>query len=522
MPVVLADLPDALFREVIEWIVSALDAWPSNRRDVGRPAMKDICAATCVSSLWRAEVEDACKRMLDRVWLTYVPLDRNYEVWGDWSTCRLPWRACIALGFHEVYARAHQLQQLGAGLVILGCAAAKNGSARREAKCMADVLTQQAGDHIMPGSFHYRVGMRSTTWVNILNPGGFDPTPVLEVKQLTDLPPPLHVEDMESDILCAEIPAGHSMTPSGLDGLMERVISDEILNAPWYLPTGVRTAIRLGPRPALPTAGPIVVVQTSASSDTPMGMPQPQTAIELLAEDGRALGRATIRYSTGDSTGDSTGGASARPGPMLCSFRIAVAAGADASLVEAATLADAPEHPETRAALAALRRETDADTASQRNLLAARVLLFRGVDAFLNSCVDPHVGATWWLRAAPGVVSAHQPFLRWRGLRPVRGWWCLFLANKDDPRDLSIEPSYVDAHEDARDEEMLAARRAIKEAEAARPRDRTRVFEACEACEEIRVRKQTEREIRAALEVASIPFEAEQQAFASDESSSSR
>ena len=522
MPVVLADLPDALFREVIEWIVSALDAWPSNRRDVGRPAMKDICAATCVSSLWRAEVEDACKRMLDRVWLTYVPLDRNYEVWGDWSTCRLPWRARIALGFHEVYARAHQLQQLGAGLVILGCAAAKNGSARREAKCMADVLTQQAGDHIMPGSFHYRVGMRSTTWVNILNPGGFDPTPVLEVKQLTDLPPPLHVEDMESDILCAEIPAGHSMTPSGLDGLMERVISDEILNAPWYLPTGVRTAIRLGPRPALPTAGPIVVVQTSASSDTPMGMPQPQTAIELLAEDGRALGRATIRYSTGDSTGDSTGGASARPGPMLGSFRIAVAAGADASLVEAATLADAPEHPETRAALAALRRETDADTASQRNLLAARVLLFRGVDAFLNSCVDPHVGATWWLRAAPGVVSAHQPFLRWRGLRPVRGWWCLFLANKDDPRDLSIEPSYVDAHEDARDEEMLAARRAIKEAEAARPRDLTRVLEACEACEEIRVRKQTEREIRAALEVASIPFEAEQQAFASDESSSSR
>ena len=509
MPFVLADLPDALFREVIECIVSALDAWPSNRLDVARPAMKDICAATCVSSLWRAEVEDACRRMLDRVWLTYVPLDRNYEVWGDWSTCRLPWRARIALGFHDVFARAHQLQQLGAGLVILGCAATENGSARREANCMADVLTQQAGNHIMPGFRHYHVGMRSTMWANILNPGGFDPTPVLEVKQLTDLPPPLHVEDMESDIICAEIPAGHSITLSGLDGLMERVISDMILNAPWHLPTGVRTAIRLGPRPALPTAGPIVVAQTSASSDTPMGLPQPQTAIELLAEDGRALGRATIRYSTG--------GASARPGPMLCSFRTTVAAGADASLVEAAILADAPEHPETRAALEALRRETDAATASQRNLLAARVLLFRGVDAFLNSFVDPHMGATWWLRAAPDVVSAHQPFLRWRGLRPVRGWWCLFLANKEDPRDLSIEPSYVDAHEDARDEEMLAARRAIKEAEAARPRDPTRVLEACEACEEIRKRKQREREMRAALGVASIPFEAEQQAFASDE-----
>ena len=37
-----------------------------------------------------------------------------------------------------------------------------------------------------------------------------------------------------------------------------------------------------------------------------------------------------------------------------------------------------------------------------------------------------------------------------------------------------------------------------------------------------RARKQREREMRAALEVASIPFEAEQQAFASDESSSSR
>ena len=45
-----------------------------------------------------------------------------------------------------------------------------------------------------------------------------------------------------------------------------------------------------------------------------------------------------------------------------------------------------------------------------------------------------------------------------------------------------------------------------------RPRDLTRVLDACEACEEIRVRKQREREMRAALEVASIPFEAEEQA----------
>ena len=65
----------------------------------------------------------------------------------------------------------------------------------------------------------------------------------------------------------------------------------------------------LGPRPALPTSGPIVVAQTSATqppssyTSVELRMPQPQTVIELLAEDGRALGRAlgraTIRYSTG-------------------------------------------------------------------------------------------------------------------------------------------------------------------------------------------------------------------------------
>ena len=113
---------------------------------------------------------------------------------------------------------------------------------------------------------------------------------------------------------------------------------------------------------------------------------------------------------------------------------------------------------------------------------------------------------------ASAIPALARPPARTRVVVPVS------RHNKGDPRDLSMEPSYVGAHEDARDEEMLAARRAIKEAEAARPHDRARVSEACEACEEIRVRKQREREMRAALEVASIPFEAEQQALVSDES----
>ena len=58
---------------------------------------------------------------------------------------------------------------------------------------------------------------------------------------------------------------------------------------------------------------------------------------------------------------------------------------------------------------------------------------------------------------------------------------------------------------------MLAARRACEEASAARPRDPRRELEAHEAYQEILARKQKERETRAALEAASIPFEAEQQ-----------
>ena len=136
--------------------------------------------------------------------------------------------------------------------------------------------------------------------------------------------------------------------------------------------------------------------------------------------------------------------------------------------------------------------------------------------------------AMWWLRAAPDVVSAHQPlgFLRWRGLRPVRGWWCLFLANQSDPRDLRYRARLRGrAGGGRRDEEMLAARRACEEASAARPRDPTRELEAHEAYQQILARKQKERETRAALEAASIPFEAEQymlSSFISDESSDER
>ena len=105
-----ADLPHALLEELIEWtIVSALDAWPSNARGAGRPPMAIICAAARVSSLWRVEIEAACKRALDRVWLTFVPLDR---VWWGWRNYPLTWRARIALGFHEAYAKAHGSYQV--------------------------------------------------------------------------------------------------------------------------------------------------------------------------------------------------------------------------------------------------------------------------------------------------------------------------------------------------------------------------------------------------------------------------
>lgn len=180
------------------------------------------------------------------------------------------------------------------------------------------------------------------------------------------------------------------------------------------------------PGPRYRRAAPsIVVAQTSASiqlyTSIELRMPQPQTVIELLAEDGRALGRATIRYSTG--------GASARPGPTLCSFRTGrrrrrrsrrePRRGGD-------TRRRSRAPGDARGAHGAAARDGGTRThrlSAQPARCAGAALPRRGrLDAFLNAFVEPDMEAMWWLRAAPDVVSAHQPFLRWRGLRPVRGW----------------------------------------------------------------------------------------------------
>jgi len=285
---------------------------------------------------------------------------------------------------------------------------------------------------------------------------------------------------------------------------MERIISDEILSWPWYLPTGVRTAIRLAGSPARATderPHPLSLHRPqppSSYTSIELRMPQPQTVIELLAEDGRALGRATIRYSTG--------GASARPGPTLCSFRTGrrrrrrsrreprrggdtrrrSRAPGDARGAHGAAARDGGTRTPPLSATCSLRGccSSAAGTAGR---IPKRIR---------RAGHGGHVVASGGARRrerASALPALARPPARARVVMPV-------LANQSDPRDFGTEPGYAGAQEDARDEEVLAARRACEEASAARPRDPTRELEAHEAYQQILARNQKERETRAALE----------------------
>lgn len=319
--------------------------------------------------------------------------------------------------------------------------------------------------------------------------------PLLDVRALSDhtlRPPPAAIEDMDSEIFCVDIPLG-GLPLKAIDTLMEGLISDEILHAPWYLPTGVTMALRLGPRPALPPAAPIVTAKTLSCR----GSQPHETVIEVLSEDRTVVGRATIRYAT-PVVRD--------PGPTLSTFQIAPVAARDAALVQAAIEADAWDHPETRQVLTTMRRGEQSETDAQRNLLAARILLIRGVEAFVSQQCDPELSYTWPLRAVPALWTRQQlPLLRWRGFRLRRGWWCVFLGNGESTFYAEDPEPEEDAQEDAQDEEMQAALRTTRDAEAAN--DAARTLEACERQREVRMRTQAERAMRSGMDVAATAFE---------------
>ena len=72
----LADLPDELFRRIIDEVVSVMDEWD----EMSNPPLVTICIAALINNRWQAEVEAACKSALSRTTLTYVPLDEDLSL----------------------------------------------------------------------------------------------------------------------------------------------------------------------------------------------------------------------------------------------------------------------------------------------------------------------------------------------------------------------------------------------------------------------------------------------------------
>ena len=122
-------------------------------------------------------------------------------------------------------------------------------------------------------------------------------------------------------------------------------------------------------------------------------------------------------------------------GPTLWKFWVYPYAATDGTLIAAARLAD-EAHPETQKALA-----NAADRSPEEaNLLAARVLLWGGVQAVCDSHVEESMPYQWPLRVSPDLLGKHGPFLAWRGMEMSdhtrnglmhTGWPCLRLGDPD-------------------------------------------------------------------------------------------
>ena len=121
-------------------------------------------------------------------------------------------------------------------------------------------------------------------------------------------------------------------------------------------------------------------------------------------------------------------------GPTFWNFWVYASAATDGTLIAAALLADRA-HPETQKALA----DAADRSPEEANLLAARVLLWGGVQAVCNSHVEKSMPYQWPLRASPDLLGKHGPFFAWRGMEMsghtrnsfMVGWSCLRLGDAD-------------------------------------------------------------------------------------------
>jgi len=365
----------------------------------------DLCRAARVCARLCFVVEAACKLMLHQPsgsW-TYVPLEAS------------TWRARLAFGLHDAYSAARKLVAVRAGLVVYGSACYHNGSAAREARLMANVLNCHANPSFSLGA-ESSVALRGPYEVRDSAFGGCADIclkqPVLSEATLAQPRRAVRVTQLTvegEDALVAEISSSTlARAPSAANALMEGIVSDEILLSPWYVATDVWMAIRLDGRAALPADGPVIAVKTAMRA-TAAGA-EPQTEIELRDATHQAvvLGRAKLRYCTRPIDG--------RSGPSLSSFRVFAGAATECSLVAAALLAD-QARPDTRKALA----DAAGRSCEEATLLAARVLLWCGVEAVCSSHVDSTLPYRWPLRASPELIGKHGPFLAWRGMQMSAG-----------------------------------------------------------------------------------------------------
>ena len=375
--------------------------------------MKDICHAARSCQRLLAAAEQASKARLDCQ--LYVPLERSY------GGTQFTWRTRLALSFREAFQAAGKLSWLGAGLVIYGSSCFQNQNVSDIAERMTQVLNQEiAGNEGSQNKERWDSHEGLITHTSPSSLAGFRRQKAADVRQLTHFTPSRVSESGNPDALVVSIcNEALAAAPEAYDTLMNGIIhseiSQEILLSPLYIPTDVWMAIALSGQPALPDEGPLVAVRTVErdvylSGGTEPFMTGPQTTIELRDRSQRVLGRAKLRYAM-----PRIGQMTPRSGPTLWRFNIFTAATNEATLVAAAALVD-KERPETVKALAAAASRSAADA----RLLAARVLLWCGIEAYFGSHVDPTMPYVYPLRAAPSLWK-NGDLLAWRGMKDSPG-----------------------------------------------------------------------------------------------------
>ena len=406
-------------------------AWEAARTLLCLPdELLTVCLAHCVLTDDYAHAARSCTRLLAAAEAA-SKTRLNSEVLPAWNfvplEASLALRSRLALGYsHACNDDSFQkLLLLGAGVVILGHMCAEGGSAWRAAQGMADLLNGPRATDDPEGCYkaealklQSRSAQHNTNFALYAEERDADSgwsddrrQLVARVTQLSTNPHPLVSNALavaiSRDVL-GKVHGTHLAPGEWVNKLSMGVIASELLHSPWYFATDIWQAIRLGRRPAWPADGPLVVVKTVmgpmlwTAEHNPAE--EPHTTIEVRdATHNSVLARARLGYSTADN----------RSAPVIFDFSVFESSSSEDTLVEAATHADC-DRAETRQALADVAASSGVAAA---NMHAARILLWRGVEAFCSFHGDPDVPDPFGpLLASPELIGTHGDFFSWRGM----------------------------------------------------------------------------------------------------------